>query len=256
MVAWEPSQMRLDGKVILICGVGGLGEPIARGLAKLGASLAVADVKLEVAQSVAGSLRDAGHRAIEIALDISKPDQCQRAVQEALALGPLWGVANCAGINIRGPVVDVTEDHWNRVIDVNLKGAFFLAQAAARVLISQGQGGRIVTISSQLGLAGMEDRSVYAASKGGIIAMAKSMAVEWAPYGITVNTIAPTFIVTPLNEASLQKPGLIPRLKARIPFGRLGEAEDLVGAMAFLLSESAGFISGHTLPVDGGWVAT
>lgn len=256
MAEWKPSSMRLDGKVVLLCGAGGLGEPIARGLAELGASLAVADVNLEVARSVVRSLRDSGHRAIETVLDVSSPDQCQRAVQEALSLGPLWGAANCAGINIRERAVDVTEDHWDRVIDVNLKGAFFFAQAAARVLISQGQGGRIVTISSQLGLAGMEERSVYASSKGGIVALAKSLAVEWAPYGITVNTIAPTFIVTPLNEASLQKPGLIPRLKGRIPMGRLGEPEDLVGAMAFLLSESAGFVTGHTLPVDGGWVAT
>lgn len=256
MAAWNASSMRLDGKVVLVCGVGGLGEPIATGLAEMGASLAVADVKLEVARLVAVSLRDSGHRAIEIALDASRPEQCQRAVQEALTLGPLWGAANCAGINIRELAVDVTEDHWDRVIDVNLKGAFFFAQAAARALISQRQGGRIVTISSQLGLAGMEDRSVYAASKGGIVALAKTLAVEWAPYGITVNNIAPTFIVTPLNEASLQKPGLIPRLKDRIPMGRLGEPEDLVGAMAFLLSESAGFITGHTLPVDGGWVAT
>lgn len=256
MAAWCASSMRLDGKVILVCGAGGLGGPIAMGLAEVGASLAVADVKLDVARSVADSLRESGHRAIEIAMDVSRPEECSRAVRDALALGPLWGAVNCAGINIREPAVEVAEDHWDRVIDINLKGAFFFAQAAARVLIEQGKGGRIVTLSSQLGLAGFEDRAVYCASKGGIVTLAKALAIEWAPYGITVNTIAPTFIVTPLNEASLQKPGLIPRLESRIPMGRLGKPEDLIGAMVFLLSESAGFVTGYTLPVDGGWFAS
>lgn len=256
MAAWGPSAMRLDGKVILLCGAGGLGGPIAHGLAEAGADLAVADLNLEAARSLAGSLRASGHRAVEIALDVSKPGECHRAAREALSLGPLWGAVNCAGINIREPATEVTEEHWDRVVDVNLKGVFFFAQAAARVLIEQGRGGRIVTLSSQLGLAGFEDRSVYCASKGGIVALAKALALEWAPHGITVNTIAPTFIVTPLNEASLQKPGLLPRLKGRIPMGRLGEPEDLVGAAVYLLSESAGFVTGHTLPVDGGWLAT
>lgn len=248
--------MRLEDKVVLLCGAGGLGNEIARGLADAGAKLAIADVNLESARALAGSLREAGHRAVEIALDISRPEECQRAVQEALSLGPLWGAVNCAGINIRELAIEVTENHWDRVISVNLKGAFFFAQAAAQAMIGQGKGGRIVTLSSQMGLAGFEDRSVYCASKGGIIALARALAVEWAPHGITVNTIAPTFIETPLNAASLQKPGLIPRIEGRIPMGRLGQPEDLVGAVVYLLSESAGFVTGHTLPVDGGWVAT
>jgi len=256
MAGWSFSSMRLDGKAVLLCGAGGLGGPIARGLAEAGADLAIADVNLESARSVAASLRDGGHRAIEMAMDISKPEECRRAVREALSLGPLWGALNCVGINIREPATEVTEEHWERVVDVNLKGAFFFAQAAVRVLIEQGRGGRIVTISSQLGLAGFEDRSVYAATKGGIVAMSKTLAMEWAPHRITVNTVAPTFIITPLNAAALQKPGVISRIEGRIPMGRLGQPEDIVGAMVYLLSESAGFVTGHTLPVDGGWVAS
>ena len=257
MSQWSFSKaMRLDGKVVLIAGVGGLGAAIARGLADAGADLAIADINLDLAASVANEVEAMGHKSRAIKLDISRPEDCHRAVEEALALGPLWGAANCAGTNIRELAVDVVEEHFVKIMDVNLKGAFFFAQEAARAMIKQGKGGRIMTLSSHMGLIGFEDRSVYCASKGGIISMVRPMAVEWAPYGITVNTIAPNFTITPLNAKALEAPGLIPRIKARIPMGRLGEPEDLVGAAVFLLSEGSGFITGHTLPVDGGWVNT
>ncbi len=257
MSEWSFSRaMRLDGKVILIAGVGGLGSAIARGLADAGADLAIADINLDLATQVADEVRAMGRKAKTIKLNISSVEDCHNAVEEALTLGPLWGAANCVGTNIRELAVDVVEDHFAKIMDVNLKGAYFFAQQAAKAMIKQGNGGRIVTLSSHMGLIGMEDRTVYCASKGGIVAMARPMAVEWAPYGITVNTIAPNFTITPLNAKALEAPGLIPRIEARIPMGRLGEPEDLVGAAVFLLSESSGFITGHTLPVDGGWVAS
>jgi 2-deoxy-D-gluconate 3-dehydrogenase len=141
------------------------------------------------------------------------------------------------------------------VIDTNLKGSFFAAQAAARHMVAQDEGGRIINIASQAGIVGIEERSAYGASKGGVVVLTKVLAIELAQHGITVNAVAPTFVATELTRSTLEDPAWRERILSRIPLGRVSEVEDVVAATVYLASPSAATVTGHTLLVDGGWTA-
>jgi 2-deoxy-D-gluconate 3-dehydrogenase len=171
-----------------------------------------------------------------------------------------WGridiLMNNAGMNVRRMAVDVTEEDWDRVLDTDLKGAFFTAQAVGKHMIARGQGGKIVNMASQVGLVAYHSRIAYCAAKAGVINMTRVLAYEWARYHINVNAIAPTFVNTPFVAKLLQEDvELREDVVSRIPLGRVAEAEDIIGAAVYLASPAADMVTGHTLLVDGGWTA-
>ncbi|GAC1495580.1 MAG: hypothetical protein NVS2B15_17560 [Pseudarthrobacter sp.] len=162
-------------------------------------------------------------------------------------------LVNNAGVNVPKPALELTTEDWNTVFDTNLKGSFFLTTALARHWIKNGTQGAIVNVASQAGIVGIEERAAYGTSKAGLIHLTKVLALEWARAGIRVNAVAPTFVRTELTASTLSRPDWAAELLSRIPIGRFGEPEDIAGAVAFLLSDAASLITGHTLAIDGGY---
>jgi 2-deoxy-D-gluconate 3-dehydrogenase len=189
-------------------------------------------------------------------MDITDVASVRAGVDRVAAeLGRLDILVNNAGLNIPQGVFDVDEASWDAVLDTNLKGTFFAAQAAARCMVTSGEGGRIINIASQAGVVGIEERSAYGASKGGAVLLTKVLAIELAQHRITVNAVAPTFIATELTRGTLENPAWRERVLSRIPLGRIGESEDVAAATVYLASPAAAMVTGHTLLVDGGWTA-
>ena len=253
---WSFSSLRLDNKVAVVAGVGGLGDVTARGMADAGADLVVADLDASAAEVVAKRINETGRQAHATKLDISRPEDSQRLVDYALEkFGRIDVMVNTVGTAVKKPSVELTEAEWDRVLDVNLKGAFFCAVAAARAFIRQGTGGKIITFASHFGLVAMEERIPYSSSKAGIVNMTRGLACEWAPYKVNVNAIAPVFTRTAISEKVLSDPAFYQRVIDRIPMKRLGQPEDIVGAVVYLASGASSFVTGQTLVVDGGWLA-
>ena len=244
----------LGGKVALVTGANaGLGQGIALALAKAGADIAV--VSRQSAAETAAQVRELGRRCVEIRADLVSIEPIPRIVEEALsALGRLDILVNNAGTIRRADAVDFSEQDWDDVIDVNLKSAFFLCQAAGRHFIAHG-GGKIINIASMLSFQGGIRVPSYTASKSGIAGITRLLANEWGAKGINVNAIAPGYMVTD-NTAPLRADA--ERSKAildRIPAGRWGDASDLDGAAVFLASRASDYVNGAIIPVDGGWLA-
>jgi 2-deoxy-D-gluconate 3-dehydrogenase len=255
MAKWDGGSFRLDGKAVFIAGAGGIGSAIARGASEAGAKVFLADLDLAAAEKVARTIQKKKRSCRVYKMDILNPAQITQAMRcSRQTLGGMDAAINCTGINIRKPSLKMTEEDWDRVLDVNLKGAFFFAQCAARAFIQQGRRGKIISIASILSFFGMEDRAAYGASKTGLVGLTKALAVEWAPYDINVNAVAPTFIPTSINRKTLAGKFKL-RLIGRTPFRRLGEPGDVVGPVLFLASDVSNFITGHTIPVDGGWLS-
>ena len=243
---------RLDGKVALVTGASrGLGAGIADALKEAGATVVGTSRKQGSAEQVAKRLG-----SVPVAMDVADVDSVRAGVDRtASELGRLDILVNNAGLNIPQAVFDVDEASWDAVVDTNLKGTFFAAQAAARHMADLGEGGRIINVASQAGVVGIEERSAYGASKGGAVLLTKVLAIELAQYAITVNAVAPTFIATELTRGTLENPAWRERILSRIPLGRVGEAEDVAAATVYLASPAAKMVTGHTLLVDGGWTA-
>lgn len=243
---------RLDGKVALVTGASrGIGAGISTGLREAGATVVGTSRSPESAGQVAERLG-----TIPVAMDVadvsSVGEGAERVVSE---FGRLDILVNNAGVNIPQGLFDVDEASWDSVIDTNLKGAFFASQAAARHMVSVGEGGRIINVGSQAGVVGIEERSAYGASKGGVAILTKVLALELAGHGITVNSVAPTFVSTELTKGTLENPEWRERILSRIPLGRVAEVEDVAAAVNYLASPAAAMVTGHTLLVDGGWTA-
>ena len=168
--------------------------------------------------------------------------------------GRLDILLNGVGINQRCPSLEMSEELWDRINDINLKGAFFFAKAAAARMVKQGTPGEVITITSHLGLVGLEERVPYCASKGGIVNMTRALGQEWAKYKINVNALAPVFTPTAISAKALSNPELRQTIVDRIPFRRLGTPEDLVGAVVYMASPASDFMTGQTMVVDGGWL--
>lgn len=243
---------QLDGKVAFITGASrGLGAGIAKGLRDAGATVVGTSRDRDSAEQVAEQLD-----SVPVMMDVTAITSIREGIERVTAeLGSLNILVNNAGLNVPQSLLDVDEKSWDAVIDTNLKGSFFTAQAAARHMVAQGNGGRIINVGSQAGVVGIEERSAYGASKGGITVLTKVLAIELAEYGITVNTVAPTFADTELTRSTLEDPEWRERVLSRIPLGRLSEIEEVAAAVVYLASPAAAIVTGHTLLVDGGWTA-
>ena len=246
--------MRLPGRVAAITGGAlGIGRATARLFAAEGATVALGDVEVGAAETVAKEIVNGGGRAIAVGVDVGDAGQVQAFVDRVVAeLGRLDIMFANAGIAHSAPFLEHPEAQWHRVLRVNLTGVFLCCQAAARQMVTQG-GGRIITTASINGFRGVENLVGYNAAKAGVIELTKTMAVELARHHIAVNAIAPAQIDTRLTR-SLPEEARQRRVE-RIPMGRFGEADEVARAALFLASDDAGYITGHTLAVDGGYLA-
>jgi len=250
--------MQVTGQVAMVTGSGsGIGEAIALALAHAGANVVTTELpdRLDRAERVSRQIEEMGRRSLALPLDVTDVptigDTVATAVRE---LGCLDIMVNNAGIQIARPALEVSEQDWDRVVDVNLRGVFFSAQAAGRVMVPR-RSGRIINIASQNGVIGYFNRAAYCAAKAGVVNLTRVLAIEWAPHNVLVNAVAPTFVRTPMGERTLSDPATRDDILSRIPLGRIAEPEDIVGAVVYLASPAAAMVTGHTLLVDGGWTA-
>lgn len=246
---------RLTDKVALITGAGrGIGRGLALGFAREGAYVVLVSRTSQELEDVAAEARALGVQALAIAADVRDEPAVQAAVDAAVGqFGHIDVLLNAAGIPMVAPTAELPLEHWRRAIDINLTGTFLCCRAAGGVMLAQGSGS-IINIGSIHSFQGIPMRAAYAASKGGVLQFTRSLAVEWAPYGVRVNMIAPGWIRTPLQD-DLVAQGKLDRapIIARTPARRIGEVSDLVGPAVFLASEESAFVIGEMLVVDGGW---
>ena len=243
----------LDGKVAAVTGGGsGIGLAIASGLAAFGAQVVVSDVDARAAETAAGSL--AGDRALAVRCDVTNAADLDALVEAAVRrFGRLDVFVNNAGVSSVAPAESTSREIVDRMIDVNLKGTIWGCQAAARHFIARGGGGSIVNLASIAGVVADPGSAPYAAAKGGVVQLTRTLAVEWGRHGIRVNAIGPNYTRTPLVRSSLDDPEKLAWIVSRTPLGRVGEPADMVGAAVFLASDASAYVTGHVLMVDGGW---
>jgi len=259
----EQFQLRRDlfdltGKVAVVTGGSrGIGRAACIGLAMFGADVAVLARDSSLGEDTAARCRGMGRRAVFVQTDVASVEGCRAAVEVCVRqLGRVDVLVNNAGVGSQSPAEDVSPEEWDAVMAVNLRGLFFMSQAAARHMIRQGGGGRIINIASIFGIVGSElGASVYHASKGAVVNLTRALACEWAKHGILVNCIGPGFIVTDMTRAIQETPALAELLERRHALGRFGCPEEVVGAIVFLSSRAATFVTGENLFVDGGYTA-
>ena len=243
----------LSGQAAVVTGTSrGLGQHFARALAKAGADLVLTSRRLDTLADFEEEIRSLGRRVVSLELDVRDHGSIQRAAAEAeAAFGQIHILVNNAGCNVRKPALDVTWDDWNLVLDTNLRGSFFVAQAIARGMVTRGYG-RIINIGSVTSVFGYAGLAPYGASRGGIRQLTMSLADDWSPHGVTVNCLAPGWFKTAQNRVMYEDPEWVEYLVERIPVKRPGMPNDLDGAIVFLASEASRYVTGQTLLVDGG----
>jgi NAD(P)-dependent dehydrogenase (short-subunit alcohol dehydrogenase family) len=250
-------QFRLGGRNALITGGSkGLGRAIADALAGAGANVCLVSRHQNEAQAAAEQIQaGTGQRAIALEADVSDSAQVKPMVERAIAgLGHLDILINNAGTNVRNNIVDYTDEDWHKVLHTNLSSAFYCCRAIGPHLIERGWG-RVVNLASIMALTSLPGRVAYASTKAGLIGMTKTLALEWAPHGITVNALCPGPFATEMNLPLLENPEVREQWTSRIPLGRWGNVEEVGAAALYLCSEPAAFVTGHTLYIDGGWTA-
>ncbi|MDQ0474026.1 SDR family NAD(P)-dependent oxidoreductase [Labrys wisconsinensis] len=245
--------LRLDGRRALVTGAGrGLGAAAAAALAQAGAAVHAAARTLAEVEALAEAIRAEGGAAQALRLDVTDVAAVRAELE---ALPPFDILVNNAGTNRPKPMLEVTPEDYDAVEGLNLRAAYFVAQAVVSRLAAAGRGGSIIHVSSQMGHVGAADRTLYCATKHGIEGLTKAMAIELAPLGIRVNAVAPTFIETPMTRPFLADEAFRAAVLSKIRLGRLGRVEDLMGAVVYLASDAAALVTGTSLRVDGGWTA-
>ncbi|MGW8205019.1 SDR family NAD(P)-dependent oxidoreductase (plasmid) [Sphingomonas bisphenolicum] len=244
---------RLDGKRALVTGAGrGIGLACAAALGQAGAHVTLAARSHGEVEAGAQAIRTAGGQADALLLDVNDVTGTAQALD---GVAPFDILLNNAGTNRPKPFTDVSEEDYDAVLGLNLRAAFFVAQSAARRMIDAGVRGSLIHMGSQMGHVGGPRRSLYCASKWGLEGLSKAMALDLAPHGIRSNTIAPTFIETPMTKPFFEDKAFLASVLDRIKLGRLGTVEDLMGVVVFLASDAAALMTGTSLVVDGGWTA-
>lgn len=249
----QTPSFRLDGKRALVAGASsGIGLACAVALAQAGASVTLAARRKDKLQELAQKMESEGWTADVMAMDVADIAATKAALDD---VAPHDVLLNAAGLARHSAATDTQPDDFDLVSGINLRGAYFLTQAVAKRLIAAGRPGSLINISSQMGHVGGRDRALYSATKHAVEGMTKSMAIEWGGYGIRVNTICPTFILTDLTRSTFDDPEKRAWIEDKIKLGRVGNVEDVMGAAVFLSSDASSLITGTALMVDGGWTA-
>lgn len=244
---------RLDGKRALVAGASsGIGFGCAVALAEAGAHVVLSARSAERLAEAVGAIRAEGFSAEALVLDVADVAATEAAIS---ACEPFQVLVNSAGMARHGPALETATDDYDAVFGLNVRGAYFLTRAVARGLIKSGQPGSLINLSSQMAHVGGIDRAVYSATKHAVEGFTKSMAIEWGPKGIRVNTICPTFIRTPLTEQTFSQPERVQWITEKIKLGRVGRVEDIMAAVTYLAGDASAMVTGTALMVDGGWTA-
>lgn len=244
---------RLDGKRALVAGASsGIGLACAAALGEAGAEVSVAARRKDVLETLVAEMTAAGMNACALPMDVADVERTQAAIDEN---GPFDILVNSAGLARHSLATDTTEVDFDEVANLNIKGAYFLTQAVGRGLIAAGKPGSLINISSQMAYVGGPERAVYCATKHAVEGFTKSMAIEWGKAGVRVNTICPTFIRTDLTRVTFEQPDKRAWIEDKIKLGRVGEVEDMMGAVVYLASDAAAMVTGTALMIDGGWTA-
>jgi NAD(P)-dependent dehydrogenase (short-subunit alcohol dehydrogenase family) len=252
----DQARFDITGQVAMVTGASmGIGRDLVAALAGAGVRVAAAARSREALEEMAAEVRSSGGEVEALELDLRDRGAIERAVERTVGLfGRIDILVNVAGLGTNHDALEATEEEWDALFAVNVRGLFFACQSAARRMVAQ-RHGRIVNMASQAGLVGIPRHAAYSASKGAVIALTRVLALEWAPFGVTVNSVAPTFVRTPGTAERLDRPEFLADVVSRIPVGHVATTADVAGAVLYLASPAAAMVTGSVLVVDGGWTA-